>query len=398
MRSAIAVTYEMDDMVLAAEELVYEIRQKLSFKKNTFAFLLCDSAIDCSALSAELRDRLGCDVIGSTTLASFNNKIGYNDIGITLTVMSADDASFSASVSGLVTPVNFKDEIEHAYNSACKKLDCRPELIFIFPPTNSAISQDEYAELLSRLSGGVPVFGGYPSSSGEGKVDCFLFEDKSYDDRLGIMLIGGNIRPVFSVKSLDGDFEGKMFSVTKSEGNVIYTVDGEGFLDFLKACGMPVKNVRFNDDMYFATANPIVLKVFKDDGVALTRVLFEVNQDGLCSTYIKIPEDSRISAALLRRKDVELSSGSAIEEIISRIEENSRDGYEYSTVFCVSCITRNSVLANMYDMESRLLLEGIPESLNLAGFYARGEFAPVTGSNGESDNYAHNFSIAICAF
>ena len=394
MRSAIAVTYEMDDMVLAAEELVYEIRQKLSFKKNTFAFLLCDSAIDCNALSAELRDRLGCDVIGSTTLASFNNKIGYNDMGITLTVMSADDASFSASVSGLVTPANFKDEIEHAYNSACKKLDCRPELIFIFPPTNSAISQDEYTELLSRLSGGVPVFGGCPSSSSEGKVDCFLFEDKSYDDRLGIMLIGGNIRPVFSVKSL----EGKMFSVTKSEGNVIYTVDGEGFINFLNTCGLPVKNLRFNDDMYFATANPIVLKVFNDGGFALTRVLFEVNQDGSGSTYIKIPEGSRISAALLRRKDIELSSGSAIEEIISRIEENSHDGYEYSTVFCVSCMTRNSILANMYDMESRLLLEGIPESLNLTGFYARGEFAPVTGSNGESDNYAHNFSIAICAF
>ncbi len=398
MRFATAFSDETCDMALAAEELVSGIKQKLSFQKNTCAMLLCDTAMDFEPLLAELNSRLPCDVIGVVALATFDKTTGYHDTGSILQVITADDVSFSFAGSGVsITPENLKDSLKEAYGRAYSELGFEPGLIFLCPMTNIAIPYDDYVTTLDELSGGVPIFGGYPSSFAPNNAGAVLFDGKSYTDRFFILLMGGSIKPVFVTGNVECPPNDSFVKVTKSSGSKIYTVDDNPFLNYWRS------RAEFTDEeeYYKAVLTNESMLIAKDDvrgdGFTLVRTLLNVNREDDSAVFtMNIPEGSLVSKAYVKRKEIDVSFTKALSELFEKIKKQSEEGYNFSAILCVSCAIRNIVLASSCDHRVNVFTDAIPEPLDMCGFFAFGEFAPVNIGD-KLINRSHNVSLVFCA-
>jgi hypothetical protein len=74
MKSASAVSFELDDMMETARELAGSIKQKLVYQRNAIGLLMCDADTDGASLTAELQKMLGFEVAGMTTLAAIDSQ------------------------------------------------------------------------------------------------------------------------------------------------------------------------------------------------------------------------------------------------------------------------------------------------------------------------------------
>ena len=400
MKSAVAVTYEVNDMLLAAEELASQICEKITFLENTCAVLLCDPDINMQALCGELNKKLSFEIVGTTAFASFEKEAGFHDICAMLLVMSADDVCFSSCLSDEITEFNAEETIQDAYHLAAQKLKCEPRLIFLFVPYTIPVLQNRYIDSLDMVSGGVPIIGGFTSIMGGSGEGLIFAGGKSCKDRFVMLLVGGNLKPVFAVSNTGDDVSGGMLQVTRSEDNRIYKIGDDTVLDFLTSRGYQ------ESFSFYASIIPErissmlhVREAGMDDNILLTRLLFDIDyEDGSVLTHVKIPEGSFVSMAIIKRKDVESSMKKNLNNIIEKIKNNSDGSYEYSTVICTSNFVRNVIVGHSNVPIVRSLADGIPDNLTLAGFFTKGEFAPVSLENGGLKNRVHHVSIAFCAF
>jgi hypothetical protein len=93
IKSATAISCELDDASAAARELAESIRDGLVLETSSVGILICDADADGAAISGELKTLLGIDIAGMTTLAALNED-GHREAAVTLTVLTSADCSF----------------------------------------------------------------------------------------------------------------------------------------------------------------------------------------------------------------------------------------------------------------------------------------------------------------
>jgi hypothetical protein len=273
--------------------------------------------------------------------------------------------------------------------------------MFLVPPFATEVAPlDVFVDILSEASGDIPVFGGLPSSSmAEGDILTFA-EGAPHSDRAAVILLDGNVRPLFAVKNILSFFSEKNGVVTKASGNVVYEIDGKPFVEYLRSVGMDVDSLIAEGDLAVHVSTPLRVHLNKNndtDGIAVSRTIKALSAaDGSGVLFGAISEKSIVSVATMRRKDIEESCQAAVKEISDKIDAAGGD-YKYTTVLCISCCARYMVMANDRRIEGNILTAGLPEGLDLAGYYAYGEICPTLVENGRALNRVHNESIVLCA-
>ena len=400
MRSIVAVTNEMDDAEKAVADLLRQIEEKGPLNKNSLGMFFCDVEADHEKFAAMLQERLPFDVFGCTTIATFDTKNGAQIMSVVLVILTADDAEFSSALTGVLTADNLRAEMEAAYKKASSGLEGPNKLIFIAPPFTTLFPPDDYIDILSELSGDTPVFGGLPSSSVPNEPILMYAGGRSYGDRAAIVLVGGNVRPVFSVQNVLSKYSEQKATVTKSDKNVIYRVNDMPFTEYLKSAGMEVDELIAQNDRTVFASTPLKVNLSKNDyhdGIPVVRTFRSLSsKDGSGVMSGAIPEKSTVSLVTMKRQDIQDSCRMAIEEIREKIAAEGGD-YVYGTLLCVSCGARYIVMADDNEIEGCTLVENLPENLNLAGFYAYGEICPTVFRDGKAVNRLHNESIVMCA-
>jgi hypothetical protein len=260
---------------------------------------------------------------------------------------------------------------------------------------------DKYVSILSKISGDIPIFGGLPSSNAaEGDILMYA-GGRAFNDRAAIVLLGGNARPLFSVKNVLSSFSHSKHTITDVDENVVFKVDGIPFVDYLRNAGLSVDELMAQKDLAVYVSTPLLVNLNVDnidDGIPVVRTIKRLEpSDGSGILFCAISENSKISLASMQRGDIQESAKALMDDITKKIEESSRDGYKYSTLFCVSCGGRYMVMADDKNIEGDILSEGLPEGMTLAGFYAYGEICPTAILDGKATNRVHNESIVICA-
>ncbi|MDR0387828.1 MAG: hypothetical protein LBH57_07290, partial [Treponema sp.] len=165
MRSAVAISYELDDPAEAAGQLAGSIREKLRLGKHSIGILLCDADTDGAALTGELEKTLGFEIAGMTTLAVLDSG-GHHEAAAVLMALTADDCGFFASVSEPLSEGDYERKIADAYRAAGPSeggYGAGPGVIFAFCPYGMPFSGDRYPDILSRTMPGVPLMGGIAS-------------------------------------------------------------------------------------------------------------------------------------------------------------------------------------------------------------------------------------------
>jgi hypothetical protein len=400
MRSIVAVTDEMDNAGKAVQDLWKQVNDKGPLGKNSCGFVYCDVEMDHEAFTSALKEKFPFEITGCTSIANFDTEHGSQIISAVLVVLTADDAKFSVAVTDALTRENLARELEAAYKKTASAMGGQGKLLFLVPPFNDATPLDDYVDILSEVSGNIPIFGGLPSSNVADGDILMYGNGRPYGDRAAIVLVGGNVRPLFSVQNVLSTFSEQKGTVTKARDNVIYSVENMPFVDYLKSVGMAVDDLIEQGDLAVYVSTPLKVYLNKNDyndGIPVVRTVKTLNpEDGSGVLFGSISEKSTISIATMKRQDIQDSCKMAIKEILEKIEAN-RDDYAYTTLICVSCGGRYMVMADDKEIEGDIILANLPKNLTLSGFYAYGEICPTVVRDGKAVNRVHNESIVMCA-
>ena len=401
MKSRTFVTSEIDEPVIAAQELCGQLEHSFPLLTNSVGLLYCYSDMELPELAAALHERLDIPVIGVTAIASMDNVEGFHEMSVTLTVLTADDCEFSVSVSEPITPDLVKPQVELLYQKSVSDLGTTPGLIYALPPHQLNIMLDSYSEAFADIAPSVPVIGGLPSCNDQVDENLTIYNDEIYSDRIVMLAISGNINPVFSVQTVLEDNEVKRRKVTRSKDNIVYEVDSRSFTDYLISAGMPMDVLSSKNNAISLVANPLYIEENRDgfgDEFKYLRALHGIDLDqGTGISIGRIPEGAYLSIHPLTRSEVGTAALLGIRNLISKMQEAATDGYKFSTVLGVSCIGRYMIMNPNGDVETENILKELPKDLNFSGFYGYGELCPLPMEEGFM-TFAHNESLVLCAF
>lgn len=394
MESRVSVTMQIDDIGAAAQELLDKALAGFSPKANTVGVLFCYSDMEVRELAAALREKAGFDIIGCTGIASMDEKEGFHSMAATLLVLTADDCTFATAVSGAITAANVDEEIGATYAAAKAALGEEPKLLFALPPYQLEIMLDSYSMGFNRVAPGVPVVGGLPSYNGSGDENLTCLNGECWGDRLVLLAMGGNVRPVFTVQNVASSEASRKRRVTKARDNVVYEVGGQRFTDYLRDIGLPVEELTGGNTTITFVSNPLILEGGSKE-FCFARTLHEIDLEAGTGTAIgQIPQEATLSVCTLQRSEIEEAALAGIRDLKDKME--GQEGYQFTTVLAVSCIGRHLLMLPDNDAEVKQLLREFPKGMTLAGFYSYGEIGPQ--GEAQTRNFAHNESLVLCAF
>jgi hypothetical protein len=401
-KSTTAVTHELDDIASGTDELARFTKENLKFARNSFGLMFCDSDVDHAKFASELARKLGVPIVGYSATAMFCGGEGLCDTAAVLTTVTSDDVNFSIATSEPLAADNIASQIASTYDRAKASLEGEPKLILAFPPYLLGIMLDIYPRELERASGGLPIFGGLPAHDDVHGSTAVYCGDSAASDRLTLLLMSGNVRPVMTVKNSIGALANLKRTVTESKGSVVYRVGDESFVEFLRRFGIDVEKLANPEEKTISfTTYPLLIEKTEGenpDGIPVVRTLHGVNlEEGSGMAIGEVPKGSVVSVGILQSKDIEKSSSDSIGDLLEKMAAGEAEGYKYSAVFAVSCVARYYVMADKNTLEADVLREKLPAGLSMSGYYSFGEICPTSVRSGKAANAAHNESLVLLA-
>ena len=400
MKSAVALTEEIDDLDKATAELASTIRAALAFGKASVGFVYCDPEVDVSELGRRLHERLGIDIVGLTAIASMERRSGYHDMGIMLAVITGDDVEIAIGGTGPLDSADFARQIRAAYADARSRLSENPRLVLPFAPYIAGITADNYVDLLAELSGHAPVFGGVASDHGDLLNQKTFHNGEAHPDGLVFVLLSGNIRPVFAMEHAFETRTERKGIVTKSSGSQVERVGDSTFKEYLSEfMSVPEDELVLHHFQF----TPFLMEMpdYEQSEQPVVRVLCTIDQKTGAGGFLsKMPEGSALSIVELQRENLRESCGNTLDRMVEKMRRNS--DYPYCLMLISTCDTRYLLMGGAKNLEAAIVvdkLSGFDPGLNAVGFYAFGEMCPTAlKTTGEAKNRFHNVSFALCAF
>jgi hypothetical protein len=174
------------------------------------------------------------------------------------------------------------------------------------------------------------------------------------------------------------DIFGPERRVTRSEGNVLFELDGKPALDLYKgylgerAAGLPATALLF----------PLALRSGSDDANRLVRTVLAVDEESRSMTFAgDIPQGSLVQ--LMRANFDRLIDGAG--EAARRSVLSPGDG-EPTLAVAVSCVGRRLVLGERTEEEIEATFQALPGLSQQVGFYSYGEISPCADATCDLHN------------
>jgi len=162
------------------------------------------------------------------------------------------------------------------------------------------------------------------------------------------------------------DYLGPERRVTRSEGNVLYELDGKPALELYKeylgerASGLPATALLF----------PLALKQDGPGDEYLVRTILAVNEADQSMTFAgNIPQDSLVQ--LMRGNFDRLITGASEAALQTHSEEAQN-----TLAIAITCVGRRLILGERAEEEIEATLEVFPQGTQQIGFYSYGELSP----------------------
>ncbi len=172
------------------------------------------------------------------------------------------------------------------------------------------------------------------------------------------------------------DYLGPERRVTRSEGNVLFELDGKPALELYKdylgerARGLPATALLF----------PLALKQDGQGDEYLVRTILAVDEAEQSMTFAgNIPQDSFVQ--LMRGNFDRLITGASEAAMLSESEHP-----ENALAIAITCVGRRLVLGERAEEEVEATLEVFPPGTQQIGFYSYGELSPYANGRCELHN------------
>lgn len=171
--------------------------------------------------------------------------------------------------------------------------------------------------------------------------------------------------------------------ITRSEGNILYEIDGRPALALYKeylgdrAAGLPGAALLF----------PLALRSDRAATKSLVRTILAIDEAAQSMTFAgDVPEGH---LAQLMRANFERLIGGASEA--ARVTAQGEHDGRPNLAIAISCVGRRLVLGQRAEEEVEAAKDALPASVSLVGFYSYGEISPY--ANGPCD--LHNQTMTL---
>lgn len=173
--------------------------------------------------------------------------------------------------------------------------------------------------------------------------------------------------------------------VTKSEGNVLYELDGQSALDLYKMyLGEKAKELPGSALLF-----PLGMK-FTEDSDTVVRTVLSVDDEANSMTFAgDVPEGCYVR--LMKANFDKLIEGANL------AAEHSKDaaGDGDSLAVLISCVGRKLILGQRIDEEVEAVKDVLGDSTSITGFYSYGEISPLLET---AKCELHNQTMTITTF
>ncbi|MBX3262151.1 MAG: FIST C-terminal domain-containing protein, partial [Labilithrix sp.] len=177
--------------------------------------------------------------------------------------------------------------------------------------------------------------------------------------------------------------------VTRSEGNVLYELDGKPALTLYKEyLGDKAKDLPASGLLF-----PLSLRASSKDDKALVRTLLAVDHDKRSLTFAgDIPKG--FLAQLMKADFERLIGGASLATAMAK--DNGPPLGKDSLVLAISCVGRRLVLGDRIEEEVEAVLDALPTSQqsHITGFYSYGEISPYAAGHAD----LHNQTMTLAVF
>jgi serine/threonine protein kinase len=185
------------------------------------------------------------------------------------------------------------------------------------------------------------------------------------------------------------DAFGPQRKVTRSEGNVLYELDGKPALDLYKqylgdkASGLPATGLLF----------PLALRQPGDEEKYLVRTLLAVDAAKSSMTFAgDIPKGSVVQ--LMKANFERLIGGASSAALMAKeLLPTTPQQMPQAMAFAISCVGRRLVLGERTEEEVEAMLDALPAGTKVAGFYSYGELSPYT--TGTCDLHNQTMTLTV---
>ncbi len=394
MKSFQVAVYDVDDIYSAVNELNNQIDLS-QLKKNTCGIVYCDYDIDVEILYKELNKYFKFPFIGCTTIGQMDNT-GYHENSISVTILTDDEVEFSIGISEEINVQDDFHNLQDTYKKCSSKLHEKEKLIFVLVPWWRTIMYDDVVKYLDEASGNVPVFGGIASDFW-GFTSVRIFDNNgAYLNQGALLLISGEIKPIFSIETSTTAATNIKHIITKAEKNVVYEINEHPAIDFITELGLYTDKDNVIMD-YMGTPFLSTKKVGDNEEIQILRAMTMLDHDtGSCRFIGKMDEEAVIEMTMISKDVIEKTLQETFDKLFEKI--NASYDYEYSTILLSSCAARYCLIVADKNVETRAYTDRLNNKLNVTGLYSYGEFCPAKGSKTENlYNILSNESFTIVA-
>lgn len=394
MRSCSLYTEEIDDLRLAAQELAQQLDKKMQLAKNTCAIMFCDIETEELRFLELFKQYYDFPVLCVTSVAMLESEIGYVDTGICLLVMTADDCDFQVGLTEEITADNLNCCISEAFGKL-KCSDMEEKLVLCYAPIMPYFTGDEIVESFSKITK-APLFGGMASDGFTINDNRIAFDGISCRNRVGMIIVSGNVKPLFQREFSIVNTKDIMHEVTSSKRNEVYELEDKNFVEVLSKTGVNVSE----EDVYLSFVGTVfeaLVDVGNGEKVSVMRDLSVLNQEKRSGIFLgNVPEGSKMRLCLLNKDNISSSVKRSFVDIFNQISDT--ENYEYSTFLVSSCAGRFLLLSTEPEAEAKAYEDILPDNISLCGFYSYGEICPTYLASGNRYNVFHNKTFTLVAF
>ena len=323
---------------------------------------------------------LGCSTSGE--MAGTN----VDDASISLVVARFEHTRLQLASTEVIAPADSRAAGERLAH----QLD-GPELraVFLLSDGLNVNGTPLVSGLTSRLPPGVTITGGLAGDGSDFRRTWVISEGRPQAHRIAAVgLYGERLRVSSGCNGGWLDF-GPQRRITRSEGNVLFELDGKPALDLYKeylgslAAGLPGSALLF----------PLAIHRPDSGGKPVVRTILAIDEEQHSLTFAgDVPEG--FEARLMRTTDEGLidSAAAAVAQACGAMPGTTAKA---ALVVSVSCVGRRLVLGERTEEEVESISAGAPPGSTHVGFYSYGEIAP--GLDGGASEL-HNQTMTVTVF
>ena len=346
--------------------------------RPTLAIVFLSFKQDLDAV-CELLDHEGIQIFGATSSGEF---IGSEIEEESIVIMLLDMHLSYFKLLFLEAGDRSEFEIAKQLGEEGKKIFANPAFIIASGWSNELDGEEIIKGIEDGFGGGATIFGGMAGDDQTLTGPKAFTHGKSSTTGLVALIIDGDKVDISGVATCGWKPIGITKTITKSSGNIVYTIDDKPALDLvMKYLGLTLSDEPMNNTV-FSLGAYYPLQLEREDAPAVMRTAMlgnTVDRSLVCAG--KIPQGSKVRFSLPPDFDV---IDTVVEECTEVRDEQLQ---EADAVIMFSCISRYLSFGVMTSEE----IERVKEVWNapLIGFFTYGEY-------GKSKRGQHEFHNNTC--